>query len=130
MQTREPIDIVPYYAFWMEGCGTLIQGVCLMLRISGHPVTRETIVRFVRSLPMLMVQLDGEAWKAGFCNEVCKEAFNRSRGTGREAVVDEIIHYFASTFVMRSACTKEMLHDSVLGVVMGLDDSFFPQGDE
>ena len=46
-----PLDYVRGCEFWRDGCRTMGAALCEILRLAEEPVTKDNIIKFLRSLP-------------------------------------------------------------------------------
>lgn len=113
------LDIMPSYAFWREGCRTLMANVCFTLRRAKVSVTKETVLRFIRSMPVHSAYLSDPSWTGSFCDECCKAAFEGSSSDDEE--FREVVKYFFVYLLDRSLIARHMLIDSAVGILSGFD---------
>ena len=112
----EPIDVIPRYAFWQEGCRTLAVNVCAALREAGEPVIPRTVLAFVDGLPRDSYDLHYGTWQKSFCG-LCLEKIHAKCSEHVEPLLD----YFMNYFVERDSHAKAMLIEAFRGIIGGLN---------
>jgi hypothetical protein len=119
---REPIDLVPSYAFWMDGCATMTRYMLQMFELAEIEPSPERINSFLLSMPRVAEELTYPKWRQGYFNQCCEQAFTLAAPQDR-ARLEEICSWFLGYFVKRSTFAKEMLIDSVGGVFRGVNEA-------
>lgn len=110
----------PKVEFWREVSAELTRNIQSMLRTAGEPVTRETIMQFVESLPWSSTDLDDPEFRQRFCYATCQHAYQAD-----EEWADELVDYFFVAFVLRPRMIQKMLRECVLGVLEGMEGNIY-----
>jgi hypothetical protein len=110
------MDWVRGSEFWQDGCRTFIQATCAALHYAGEPITRETIVKFVQSIPRKPSELMEGEWRKGFCHGCLAKVYDKAEEHDRQQIMD----YFLKYFPERSWVCQETLIDSVVGILEGI----------
>jgi hypothetical protein len=116
----DPLDSVPYYAFWREGVTIMSRNICDALRLGGEPVTLENAARFADSAPRFYFHLESRDWlEKSYCNNVLEAAWEKSRDTPDWPKAQALAAYFTDYFMHRSCATQDMLVDCFVGMAAG-----------
>ena len=120
MQMRNQLDILPKYAFYMDGMATLMRNTMEVLYLSGEPVELKDVIEFLSTLPQYPSQLATDAWKGKECCKRLKTAYEGGQSDKR---VKELADYFFAYYPQLSNFAKDMLHDGAIGVLIGMRDA-------
>ena len=112
----EPIDVIPRYAFWQDGCRTLVVNTCAALRLAGEPVTPGYVLAFIDSLPRHSGDLT-EEWRKSFCSRCLEKAYVN---TGNQHRMTPLEEYFLVYFVERDSTAQAMLIEACRGILGGI----------
>jgi hypothetical protein len=116
----EPIDLIPSFAFWRDGCRTMAGNICKVLRLAGEQVTLANIIAFVSSLPRDSGYLTTETWQQTYCHRCLEKAYHNTPEAIRKDVSEAVIDYFLVYFTMRGSACQWMLQDAFIGIMSGL----------
>lgn len=107
----------PKVEYWRGISAELTRNIQSMLRTADEPVTRDTIMLFVESLPRASADLNDPEFRRGFCYVTCQKAHQADREWA-----DELVDYFFVAFVLRPRMIQKMLRECVLGVLDEMED--------
>jgi hypothetical protein len=110
------MDSIRGHEFWRDGLRTMAQAVCTALHYAGEPITKETILKFIDSMPRNPSKLVTEEWQRGYCSLCLEKAYAKLD----EADKRQFIDYFARYFPERYWVCQEMLIDSFIGIFDGI----------
>jgi hypothetical protein len=112
----DPMDLIPKFAFWREGCKTMATNICEVLRRVGEPVTPKNIREFVCTLPFDGSYLRSEAWRKGYCSSCLAKLHQKMPPDAEDPLVDYFLDYFTS----RGSVCQWMLIDAFIGILDGM----------
>jgi hypothetical protein len=116
----DPIDLIPEFAFWRDGCRTMAQNICAVLRLAGEPVTPANVMQFAETLPHRRFDLESDSWRREYCSQCLMKAWEAASGAKAVRRHDALFAYFFSYFVDRSYPSQVMLKDAIVGILGGL----------
>ena len=116
----DPLDLIPEFAFWRDGCRTMAENICKLLRLAGEPVTRERIVAFLSTLPRRPNDLASELWQNGYCFACLEKAQDNMPPEDRGTQELGLGGYFLCYFVDRSYLRQALVIDAFLVILGGL----------
>jgi hypothetical protein len=90
--------------------------VCETLRIAKEPVTRENIIKFLRSLPRKQHELITPEWQNSYCSLCLEKAYVSLEEPDKGWIVDYFIRYFPERWWM---CQETMI-DGFIGLLDGI----------
>ena len=117
----DPIDLIPEFAFWRDGCRAMSANICTVLQRAGEDIKRSNILSFLHSLPRSYHDLTSEMWSKGYCHEYLEKAFPNMNGMS-----DPVMDYFVVYFPARSYVSQMMLIDAFIGILDGAHEAFNP----
>jgi hypothetical protein len=117
----EPLDLIPRFAFWRDGCRTMAKSICEVLRLAGEPATPKNILAFVGSLPRDPGDLTSQLWQSGYCSSCLAKAYDKAPETDMSSAEHSLVGYFLRYFPERDRLCQLMLIDAFIGIINGLD---------
>jgi hypothetical protein len=120
-ETTDPMDTIPHYVFWREGCTKITKYACYLIRMAGDPVTPAAIMKFMSSAPRDRAQLLNDDWRRGYCSMVMERSNAVADGMADQEGWNEAFCHFVDYLPARKWDTAEMLIETVAGVMGGLD---------
>lgn len=116
----DPIDLIPEFAFWRDGCRTLAKNVCKVLTLVGEEISDDNILAFIKWLPRNRSELESPAWKASYCCRCLEKMFNNMPEEQRNKGLDNpLMDYFLQYFPARTYVSQLMLIDAFVGIITG-----------
>ncbi len=120
-ETTDPMDTIPHYVFWREGCAKMTKYACCLIGMADDPVTPAAVLRFVSSAPRCRDDLRDESWRRGYCSMVMERAYAVAVATADQEHWEEAFCHIAHYLPDRKWDTSEMLIETIAGVMSGLD---------
>ena len=116
---ESPLQV--HYNFLREAAEAMARNVESICRLAGEPFTAESLVKFVRSLPLARDEIKEGGWRGGYADVVMREAHRRSTYDDR-ASLTRLLDYFIGRVPDRSTGANEQLVAAFAGVLsVGFD---------
>jgi hypothetical protein len=115
--------MVPYYAFWQEGCEAMVRNISEILRLAGEPVTAENVCKFARTMAVWPEELKSEWWRQKYCCRCMERAFTKTRDTAYFDLFQKAEQWLLVYFPKRTQIAKEMMIDATVGVLSSFRES-------
>lgn len=124
IETKDPMNDIPYYVFWREGCAKFVSTSCRLLRLAGEPVTRESITHFIVTAPRMEKDLSEffQVFRTTYCGYVLEKGRKKCQPESPEHKSwSDACSYIVAYFPSRRWDTQEMLIETLIGAMAGLD---------
>lgn len=119
----EPIDMIPSWSFWRDGCYLFAKNMVTVMERSGILHSEREVVAFLRSLPLDASYLSNPSWKEGFCSKCLQKAWENTPEADWKEFESSVMDYFLYYFVDRDRVSKFMLIDAFIGFVTAIAEA-------
>jgi hypothetical protein len=99
----------------------MVKNIVIAIKLAREPLSGTAIIAFAKSLPRHTEDFERESWKDGACNKTMKKACDYTFGTPEQEKSKELTDYFLLYLLRLPADGRDMLIDSVVGVVSALE---------
>lgn len=120
-EPTDPMDTIPHYVFWREGCAKIARCACFFIRMAGDPVTPASVRKFLASAPRHAEELGDKDWRRGYCCQVLERSSFVCDGLADHEPWKEAFWYITRDVPSWKWDTAEMLLETVAGALSGLD---------
>lgn len=105
------------YGFLRDACAVLISNAAELLTLADQPVTQESILAVVKSMPTSVEQLRCPIWRQQPCSKALESATRKTHDTNDRGRYLRLCEYFLEYIPSRSYVGLDLLQAAFCGVL-------------